>query len=133
MNWDDVLPPSVARKQAGFERKAAIHRMKECGFTNREVGERFGVSARFVSGITQRKAFIRCMEERGFLKVRRRAAPIEEYFEQPPILEKKPTPHLYYDPQDYRRQRARENARAKLLAKRLLQTLEDRGFCSPQA
>lgn len=44
MNWFDVLPPTIARRQIAWERRRMSRRMHDLGFTYAQIGERMGVS-----------------------------------------------------------------------------------------
>lgn len=74
-DWNDVLPPDVARWQHQWERKVSAARMRRAGLTLKQVGLRLGV------GVER----ARQLAERGELTLRFptvRKAPTERYLMQ---------------------------------------------------
>lgn len=43
MNWFDLLPKHIAKRQIAWERKRDARRMRALGFTGPQIGARFGV------------------------------------------------------------------------------------------
>jgi len=51
-NWEDVLPPEIARKQAIWERNWQMYRLRSAGVSCSEIAKRFNLSRYRVDEIT---------------------------------------------------------------------------------
>lgn len=67
MNWSDIVPSDVAKKQSAWERRAKVLRMRELGFTLDAIARRLGVT----------RERVRQMESAA--KRTRAMSPVEQY------------------------------------------------------
>lgn len=76
MEWEDVLPPLVAKAQKAYERQCQVLRMREAGLIYKEIGERLGVCRVRARQIAEKAK-----------RMKKRTPPVVLYFERTAPLE----------------------------------------------